>query len=104
MRTLYAVETTDAKIQIPPSNHRDPRLHRRHPSRLLASTLEYVKTIGLNIGGRKSAGLGVLTLQKAEIYAFQPGKDLDQHGEKLAFPFSDKPISIEAFIEKLRST
>jgi CRISPR/Cas system CSM-associated protein Csm3 (group 7 of RAMP superfamily) len=99
---LYTVETTDAKIQIPLVITGLLDSTGDTPSRLLASTLEYVKTLGLNIGGRKSAGLGLLTLQKAEIYAFQPGKDQDLHGEKLAFPFSDKPISIEAFIERLR--
>jgi len=30
VRTLYAVEISDAKIQMPPSHHRAPRLHRRH--------------------------------------------------------------------------
>jgi hypothetical protein len=45
------------------------------PARLLASVLEAVAEVGIGIGGRKSAGLGLLELESSEFHAFEPGKD-----------------------------
>jgi CRISPR/Cas system CSM-associated protein Csm3 (group 7 of RAMP superfamily) len=72
------------------------------PSKLLASILEAVKEIGLNIGGRKSVGSGLLKLKTGSFYIIEYAEDARNYGIYLANPFKRSPISLDAFIKWLR--
>jgi CRISPR/Cas system CSM-associated protein Csm3 (group 7 of RAMP superfamily) len=98
---LYTVETSDARMEVPLVFTGKLEGRGDSPSRLLASLLRHIDALGLNVGGRKSAGLGLLTLKEAEFYAFEPGRGEDGHGELLSRPFSAKPLGLEGFVKWL---
>ena len=64
------------------------------PARLLASVLEAVAEVGIGIGGRKSAGLGLLELESSEFHAFEPGKDGGGKEVYNSDPYSPRTDSI----------
>lgn len=51
----------------------------------------------MNIGGRKSAGLGLLTVESARFHAFEIGTPGDEAGIYLANPFRAPQMSLEEF-------
>lgn len=56
-------------------------------SRLFAGVLEWLKELGLQIGGRKSVGLGLMELRDARFWVWELGKGKDVYGAVLADPF-----------------
>ncbi len=97
---LYFVETSSAGSSIPLLVVGEIEKRGGSTARLLASTLEVVERIGLNVGGRKSAGLGLLLLDKAEFHVVELRNDTN--GLLLANPFKAPSKNIEEFIKWLR--
>jgi CRISPR/Cas system CSM-associated protein Csm3 (group 7 of RAMP superfamily) len=99
---LYFVETGDAYAAVPLllSGEVEPRGNA--PARLLASVLEAVAEVGIGVGGRKSAGLGLLELESSEFHAFERGKDGDERGALLANPFDAEKMGLREFVGWLR--
>lgn len=98
---LYFVETSEAGLRVPLVIVGEVEERGCAPARLLASLLRTVNTIGLSVGARKSAGLGLLELENARFHAFEIGKDDDQSGKLLANPFKASPMSLREFAEWL---
>lgn len=100
---LYFVESTapNAKIKLVMIGE----IWRRgdSASRLLASILEAVKTLGVNVGGRKSVGYGLSILKNSYFHVVELSKDKEKFGELLADPFKTDSLSLEAFTSWLRS-
>ena len=92
---LYSIETSPAGSLIHLFVVGEIEKRGSSPARLLASTLDAVKKIGLNIGSRKSAGLGLLLLEKAEFHTAELRDD--KSGLLLANPFKVPPKNIEEF-------
>jgi Uncharacterized protein predicted to be involved in DNA repair (RAMP superfamily) len=101
-RVLYFVETSDAYAAVPLVLLGEVEAPGSTPAKLLASVLEALSEVGLNIGGRKSAGLGLLELESAEFYSFEPGKGMDERGALLANPRAAEKMDLRTFIEALR--
>jgi len=99
---LYFVETSDAYAAVPLVLLGEVEAPGSTPAKLLASVLEALSEVGLNIGGRKSAGLGLLELESAEFYSFEPGKGKDERGALLANPRAAEKMDLRTFIEVLR--
>ncbi|MEM0087388.1 MAG: RAMP superfamily CRISPR-associated protein, partial [Thermofilum sp.] len=72
---LYTVETTEAEVAVPLVMVGEVERLGSPSAKLLASTLEAVKEVGLSIGGRKSAGLGLLQLESAEFHVVKLAED-----------------------------
>ncbi len=102
-RVLYFVETGEAYAAVPLVLSGEIESQGSTPARLLASVLEAVSEVGLNIGGRKSAGLGLLELESSEFYAFELGQNKDERGALLANPFDSEKMGLQEFIEWLRN-
>lgn len=64
-------------------------------SRLLASTLLYVKELGVAVGGKKSTGMGLLELRDARIHVVEYAAD--KGGAMLAQLLKTKPMGVEEF-------
>jgi len=99
-RVLYRVETSGVGIEVPLVVMGE--VEGGTPSRLLASTLEAIREIGLSVGGRKSAGLGLLELRHAEFHVVELGKGGDERGAMLANPLEAPAIDISEFVKWLR--
>lgn len=99
-RFLYQVETTPADIDVPLVMVGEVEKLGSTPSRLLASTLEAVQEVGLSIGGKKSAGLGLLELESARFHVVKPLED--RGGRGLANPLKLPPLQLEGFLGLLR--
>lgn len=97
---LYQVETTRAGIEVPLVIVGEVDELGSTAARLLASILETVSEVGLSIGGRKSAGLGLLELGKAEFHVVKPAED--KGGLGLANPLKSPAISLQDFAKLLR--
>jgi CRISPR/Cas system CSM-associated protein Csm3 (group 7 of RAMP superfamily) len=98
---LYFVETSEAGLRVPLIIVGEVEERGRTPARLLSSLLKAVAAVGLNVGGRKSAGLGLLLVEKARFHAFEIGAAGDESGELLANPFKAPPMSLQEFAEWL---
>jgi len=57
---------------------------------LLGSILQYVEKLGLQIGARKSTGIGCLTMTEAKFYLVELSKDKDGSGLANPFKFGNK--------------
>ncbi len=69
-------------------------------SRVLANTLGFVAELGIQVGGRKSAGLGLLELEEARFWLAELKEDKD--GLALANPIRNgKRLSLPEFQEWL---
>jgi CRISPR/Cas system CSM-associated protein Csm3 (group 7 of RAMP superfamily) len=71
-------------------------------SRLFASTLKLIKTLGVSIGARKSAGLGHLELTDGEFYVL----DVESDGRTMEFRIGNplrkaERVSLDKFVEWL---
>ena len=100
-RVLYFVETSEAGLRVPLALAGEVEARGSAPARLLSSLLKAVAAVGLNVGGRKSAGLGLLTVEKARFHAFELGGAGDESGQLLANPFKAPPTSLQEFAEWL---
>ena len=98
---LYFVETTEAGIEVPLTMVGEVWKPGSSSSKLLAYTLEAVRELGITLGGRKSAGLGLLSLQRAEFHVVKLDEDKD--GVLLANPFKAPAMSLSEFISWLAS-
>ncbi|MEM0345467.1 MAG: RAMP superfamily CRISPR-associated protein [Thermofilaceae archaeon] len=98
---LYTVETTEAEVSVPLVMVGEVERLGSPSAKLLASTLEAVKEVGLSIGGRKSAGLGLLQLESAEFHVVKLAED--KGGVGLANPLKTPMLSLENFMRLLRS-
>jgi CRISPR/Cas system CSM-associated protein Csm3 (group 7 of RAMP superfamily) len=99
---LYYVETSEAGLKVPLVLAGELEGRGNTPARLLASTLEAVEAVGLSVGGRKSAGLGLLSLQEARFHAFELGVGGDADGAFLANPLRAPSMSLKDFAAWLR--
>jgi hypothetical protein len=99
---LYYVETSEAGLKVPLTLTGELEERGGTPARLLASTLEAVEAVGLSVGGRKSVGLGLLSLQEARFHAFELGVDRDADGALLANPLRAPSMSLKDFAAWLR--
>ncbi|MGC8987954.1 RAMP superfamily CRISPR-associated protein, partial [Infirmifilum sp.] len=72
---LYFVETSTPGLKVQLILIGDIDARASTPSTLLARTLQAIKTIGLSLGARKSAGLGALSMLSAEFHTVELGKD-----------------------------
>ncbi|MEN3047881.1 MAG: RAMP superfamily CRISPR-associated protein [Candidatus Caldarchaeales archaeon] len=69
-------------------------------SRLFAGVLDWIKTLGLQVGGRKSVGLGLLRLREGTFYFVGPGDDM-----ALVNPFSHgRRLELNEFLSYLRGS
>jgi len=99
-KVLYTVETTEAEVSVPLLMVGEVERLGSPSAKLLASTLEAVKEVGLSIGGRKSAGLGLLQLESAEFHVVKLAED--KGGVGLANPLKTPAVKLEAFLKLLR--
>jgi len=99
---LYFIESTAPNVKIKLVMIGEIWRRGDSPSRLLASILETVKTLGINVGGRKSVGYGLCTLKNSYFHVIELSKDRDKFGELLANPLKTDPLSLEAFTSWLR--
>jgi CRISPR/Cas system CSM-associated protein Csm3 (group 7 of RAMP superfamily) len=99
---LYYVETSEAGLKVPLVLAGELEGRGDTPARLLASTLEAVEAVGLSVGGRKSVGLGLLSLQEARFHAFELGVGGDADGALLANPLRAPSMSLKDFAAWLR--
>lgn len=98
---LYFVETSDAGLKVPLVVAGWVEARGSAPARLLSSLLKAVAAVGINVGGRKSAGLGLLTLEEAEFHAFEVGAAGDDGGRFLANPFKAPRMGLHEFADWL---
>ena len=98
---LYFVETSEAGLRVPLVLVGEVEARGSSPARLLSSLLKAVEAVGLNVGGRKSAGLGLLTVEEARFHAFEIGAEDDKSGELLANPFKARSMSLQDFADWL---
>ncbi len=98
---LYFVETSEAGLRVPLVLAGEVEARGSAPARLLSSLLKAVAAVGLNVGGRKSAGLGLLTVERARFHAFELGGAGDEGGRLLANPFKAAPMDLQEFAEWL---
>jgi CRISPR/Cas system CSM-associated protein Csm3 (group 7 of RAMP superfamily) len=98
---LYFVETSEAGLRVPLIIVGEVEERGSTPAKLLSSLLKAVAAVGLNVGGRKSAGLGLLLVEKARFHAFEIGAPGDESGELLANPFKAPSMSLQEFAEWL---
>jgi len=99
---LYRVETTGARIEVPLVVVGEVEARGSTPSRLLASTLEAVRELGLSVGGRRSAGLGLLQLTGARFHVVELGRGGDERGALLANPLEAPAMDLGEFARWLR--
>lgn len=97
---LYRIETSEGGIEVPLVILGE--VERGTPSKLLASTLEVIRKVGLSVGGRKSAGLGLLELRYAKFHVVELGKGGDERGALLANPFEAPAMDLSEFVKWLR--
>jgi len=100
-RVLYSVETSEAGLRVPLVLAGEVEARGSAPARLLSSLLKTVAAVGLNVGGRKSAGLGLLTVEEARFHAFELGGAGDEVGQFLSNPFRASPMGLQEFAELL---
>jgi len=100
-RALYFVETSEAGLRIPLALAGEVEARGSAPARLLSSLLKAVAMLSLNLGGRKSAGLGLLTVEKTRFHAFELRTAGDEGGRLLANPFKAPPMSLQEFADWL---
>ena len=100
-RALYFVETSEAGLRIPLALAGEVEARGSAPARLLSSLLKAVAMLSLNLGGRKSAGLGLLTVENARFHAFELRIAGDENGRLLANPFKAPPMSLQEFADWL---
>jgi CRISPR/Cas system CSM-associated protein Csm3 (group 7 of RAMP superfamily) len=100
---LFCVETSEAGLGIPLALAGEVEGRGSTPAKLLASMLEAVGRVGLSVGGRKSVGLGLLSLQEARFHAFEIGEGQDESGALLANPLKTPPMSLVEFLAWLRA-
>ena len=98
---LYFVETSEAGLRVPLVLTGEVEARGSSPAKLLSSLLKAVEAVGLNVGGRKSAGLGLLTVEEARFHAFEIGAEDDKSGELLANPFKARSMSLQDFADWL---
>jgi CRISPR/Cas system CSM-associated protein Csm3 (group 7 of RAMP superfamily) len=100
---LYYVETSRARLKVPLVIVGEVDERGSTSAKLLASTLEAVEVVGLSVGGRKSVGLGLLTLEEARFHAFELGVGQDVSGIFLANPLKAPSMSLRDFTAWLRT-
>jgi CRISPR/Cas system CSM-associated protein Csm3 (group 7 of RAMP superfamily) len=98
---LYFVETSEAGLRVPLVLAGEVEARGSAPAKLLSYLLKAVAAVGLNVGGRKSAGLGLLLVEKARFHAFEIGAAGDESGVLLANPFKAPPMSLQEFADWL---
>mgnify|MGYP000151805344 CR=1 FL=1 len=98
--SLYYTETTPAGITIKLNIFGELNTSDPTPLKLLASTIEAVKLVGLTLGRKKSSGLGILMLSDARFHVVKLDEDKD--GSLLANPFKTPAKTIDEFITWLR--
>ncbi|MEM4610999.1 MAG: RAMP superfamily CRISPR-associated protein [Thermoproteota archaeon] len=80
----------------------DNLLRGEDDSKLFASTLKLIKTLGISIGARKSAGLGNLEVNNGKFYILDTEEDGRTMNLKIGNPLKKvKPISLEEFLKWL---
>jgi len=84
---LYFTETVSAGTEVKLRLIADNLYHGKTDAKIFAGILEWIKEIGLNVGGRKSAGLGLMELRSCRIWMWQLGVGEDAYGDVLAHPF-----------------
>lgn len=74
-------------------------------SRLMAGVLEWIVSLGLQIGAGKSTGLGLLELERGQVWHWELRKGSDLRGTVLANPFKSEvpPLDVREFASLLRS-
>ncbi|MEM4603234.1 MAG: hypothetical protein QW842_05475, partial [Candidatus Nezhaarchaeales archaeon] len=73
-------------------------------SKLFALTIEAIENLGLNLGARKSAGMGSLKIISEASYWYVINFREDKNGVKIANPFKyAEKRSIKEFLEWLYS-
>jgi len=98
---LYSVETSEAGLRVPLIIVGEVEKRGGTLAKLLSYLLKSVAAAGLNVGGRKSAGLGLLLVEKARFHAFKIGAAGDESGVLLANPFKAPPMSLQEFADWL---
>ncbi|MCS7105585.1 MAG: RAMP superfamily CRISPR-associated protein [Thermofilaceae archaeon] len=99
-KALFQIETSEAGVPVTLLILGEVDEPGSTPYKLLASTLEFVKEVGLNVGGRKSAGLGLLQLEHAEFHTVKLKED--KGGIGLGNPLKTPPLDLENFTKLLR--
>ena len=98
---LYFLETIPSDSRLRLTIIADNLYPGEEDSRLFAETLKTIKVLGLSIGGRKSAGLGHLTLERGEFRILKLEEDRDRLA--IGNPIEKiEQIDLEKFIECLK--
>ncbi|MEM3448995.1 MAG: RAMP superfamily CRISPR-associated protein [Thermoproteota archaeon] len=80
----------------------DNLLRGEEDSKLFASTLKLIKTLGISIGARKSAGLGSLEVDDGKFYVLDVEEDGRNTSLKIGNPLKKvAPISLDEFLKWL---
>jgi CRISPR/Cas system CSM-associated protein Csm3 (group 7 of RAMP superfamily) len=95
----FYIETTEVGVRIPLTVIGEIEEFGETPAKLLASTLKAVKQIGLNIGKRKSVGLGLLSLVDSYFHLLE-FKD-DAETLMISNIFKTPKLTLEEFTSKL---
>ena len=101
--TLYFIEVAPRDLKVKLRVIADNLKPEEEDSLILASTLDIIKEIGLQIGARKSVGLGELEIDEKETRFYIVDLRSDKDGMKLANPLKNvKPKRMGEFIRWLR--
>jgi CRISPR/Cas system CSM-associated protein Csm3 (group 7 of RAMP superfamily) len=87
---LYFIEAASVDSNITLRFVADNIEPRKTDSILLGSILKYVEKLGLQIGARKSTGMGDLTMVEAEFYLVKLSEDKEGKGLANPFKFGNK--------------
>jgi len=102
---LYFTEVVPAGTEVRLKIVADNLFPGQTDSRLFAGVLEWIRELGLNIGGRKSVGLGLLELRDSRIWVWELGRGRDTWGEALANPFKNlDPLDVRQAVSWLRGS
>ena len=97
---LYFIETASVDRNITLRFVADNIEPHKTDSILLGSILKYVEKLGLQIGARKSTGMGDLTMVKTEFYLVELSKDREGKGLANPLKFGNK-MNLKQFLEWL---
>ena len=97
---LFEVEAYDREKQINLYFLADNLFPKAKDSLILANSLKFIKEMGLQIGGRKSVGLGLLKLNEEGSMFYIIDLTKDQDGTHLANPFKNvEPLNFDDFLK-----
>ena len=102
-RYLYFIEVIPRGHELNLTMLADNILPGETDSKLFASTLEFIRELGLQIGARKSAGCGLLKLSRGSFRVIDLEEDRERYGLWIGNPMRHAlPMNLEEFLTWLR--